>query len=158
RISDVPIKLAAPHPHWRRKQLRRHDEATCEQFPPQEDPQPISAAHQGQPVEDCLLHSAVAPVWLRQYIRTTALTDVNLRGRIGVFGSEVDRAGAGADDGNALMRQVDTVVPSRGVPRWSSELSATHDVGDRWPAELANGRDDRCRSNELAVVELELPH
>ena len=82
----------------------------------------------GEATEGLAVGAGVLPVRLRHDVRRRALEHRHVAGLGLDAGHELDRAGAGAEDGDALAAQVDRVVPLRGVEGRAGEGVDPRDV------------------------------
>ena len=65
-----------------------------------------------------------------------------MAGQLGHLGDELDGAGAGADNRDALAAQVIAVVPARRMEAVAGEAVQPGQAGDRRAVELAGGEDE----------------
>jgi hypothetical protein len=123
----------------------------------QEDPQPAEQLRGRQVLEQPVLPAPVGRVGLRHDVRRRALEDCDVLRVLAQLGHELDRAGPGPDDGDALAGQLDVVVPARRVERVAGEALPARDVGQHRPRQLADGGHEDGGLVRLATVGLDAP-
>ena len=118
-------------------------ERRVEQLGEPEDRAPRSAASSARhALEGAVVARAVGLVGLGHDVRRRALEDRHRGDPVDDAGHELDRAGAGADDGDPLAGQVDVVAPLGGVEGRPGEGVDARERRDHRVGELADGGDD----------------
>ena len=77
--------------------------------------------------------------------------DVDARGLLGDLGHELHRARARPHDRDALAREVDGVIPARGVEARPGEVAHARELGQPRAAELPAGEHERIGLDALAA-------
>ena len=121
------------------------------------DPGPVGLLHQREVAEGQPLEAGVGPVAARDDVRRGALVDVEVRGHLRHLGDDLDRRGAGADDGDPLAAQVHVVVPAGRVEDLALEAVDAVDVGQPRLGEPAGAGDERGGGDLAAVGEPDPP-
>ena len=85
---------------------------------------------------------AVWPIILGNHPRRCALKHRHALGDLRQLGNHLHPAGAGPDHRHLLARQVDAVIPLRGVHQGAAEVGQAVDVGELWRSEQSGGADD----------------
>ncbi len=104
----------------------------------------------GGAAEEGALGAGDRALGARQHPRRRALKDGHVRDLVRDLRDELDRARAGADDRDALARQIDVVVPASGVEHISREVHEAGDVGQLGLDQRAGGGDQRARPDGAA--------
>ena len=96
------------------------------------------------------MQRGVGAVRLGQHVRRGALEQGQLADVVHDRGQELDRAGAGPDDGHPLPGEVVAVVPAGGVERGPGERVEAGQVGHHRPVQLAQRGHQHVRDDLLA--------
>jgi hypothetical protein len=121
-----------------------------------EDRGAVEPLQRGVALEQALRALGVGEVHLRDRPAGRALVDVDVLDERLDRGHGLDRATAGADDGDALAGELDVVAPLRGVKRGAGEAVEAGDRGQLGDGELPAGGDQHVRF-VVAVARFEQP-
>ena len=155
-VRDALRDVAQGHLLGRVGQLRHPRERRHVALATPVDRRAVEALQTRHVAQRELLGRAVAPVVARQHVGGRALVDVEVAGHLLQLGHDLDRRGAGADDGDPLAGQIGVVVPARGVEDLTAEALDALDLGELGLGEPA-GRADHGAGREGARAGRDLP-